>query len=107
MGLRFFLIFVPKGIPAWLLPMLVIIEILSYVLRPLSLAIRLFANMLAGHILLHIIAGASIFLSSQWILLIVLPIIFVILIFFLENFINFLQAYIFIVLLAIYLRDFL
>lgn len=105
LGLKFFLIFVPKGIPMWLLPMLVLIEILSYILRPLSLAIRLFANMLAGHILLHIIAASAIYLSSQWLLLILLPVVFVILIFFLEIFISFLQAYIFTILLAIYLRD--
>eukprot|EP01110_Echinostelium_bisporum_P005560 TRINITY_DN235_c0_g1_i10.p1 TRINITY_DN235_c0_g1~~TRINITY_DN235_c0_g1_i10.p1 ORF type:complete len:246 (+),score=-32.29 TRINITY_DN235_c0_g1_i10:1630-2367(+) len=105
LGLKFFLIFVPKGIPMWLLPMLVLIEVLSYILRPLSLAIRLFANMLAGHILLHIIAASAVFLSSQWFLLVLLPVVFVILIFFLEIFISFLQAYIFTILLAIYLRD--
>ena len=55
---NFLRIFIPRGIPSWLLPLLVIIEILSFIIRPFSLAIRLFANLLAGHILLYILSTA-------------------------------------------------
>ncbi|MCA8895074.1 MAG: F0F1 ATP synthase subunit A, partial [Amphiplicatus sp.] len=49
--------FVPSGVPLWLLPLIVLIEFVSFLSRPLSLAIRLFANMLAGHIILKVFAG--------------------------------------------------
>lgn len=104
LGLKFFNIFVPSGIPMWLLPLLVLIEILSFLIRPLSLAIRLFANMLAGHILLYIISSGTIALSSI-LLISVLPIICIIAFFILEIGICFLQAYVFTILLCIYLKD--
>ena len=62
--LHFFEFFVPQGISKVLLPFLVLIEVISYLIRPLSLSIRLFANMLAGHTLLHIIASFIFFLSQ-------------------------------------------
>src|SRR5215213_418331 len=56
-GTHFFGLFVPSGVPAWLLPLMVAIEVISFISRPISLSVRLFANMLAGHIALKIFAG--------------------------------------------------
>ena len=103
--LKFFKIFLPSGIPAWLAPLLVLIEILSFLLRPLSLAIRLFANMLAGHILLFIIASAFFVAMNFFFLFAITPVIFVVAFFLLEIGIAFLQAYVFTILLCIYLSD--
>jgi F-type H+-transporting ATPase subunit a len=103
--LQFFLIFLPRGIPNWLMPLLVVIEILSFLIRPLSLAIRLFANMLAGHILLYIIGSATIVLARSSLLLGLLPFSFILAFFVLEVGIAFLQAYVFAILLCIYLSD--
>jgi F-type H+-transporting ATPase subunit a len=102
---KFLFIFFPKNIPLWLMPLLVLVEILSFFLRPLSLAIRLFANMLAGHILLHIVAASVLFLLNKFFFLFLLPFIFVTFIYVLEIGICFLQAYIFTILLCIYLHD--
>jgi F-type H+-transporting ATPase subunit a len=104
-GLRFFHLFLPSGIPLWLRPLLILIEIISFTLRPFSLAIRLFANMLAGHILLYIISSAVIFLSSVSFLLSTLPFLFVLIFMILEIGIAFLQAYVFAILICIYLHD--
>ncbi|KAM9967926.1 hypothetical protein ACTFIW_000847 [Dictyostelium discoideum] len=82
-GIKFLKMFVPSGIEPWLLPLLVFIEIMSYVLRPISLAVRLFANMLAGHLLIHIIGVAAIYLM-QFYLIGILPWICVIAFMFLE-----------------------
>jgi len=100
--------FVKQFIPATtgpIVPLLIVIEIFSYCIRPLSLSIRLFANMLAGHTLLHIIAGfaVSLFqLDTLLGLLMMLPIIAVCV---LEFGIAFLQAYVFVVLISIYLKE--
>ena len=56
-GLKYFSIFVPSGVPAVLLPLITIIEIISYLSRPVSLAVRLFANMMAGHTMLKVFGG--------------------------------------------------
>jgi ATP synthase subunit 6 len=104
-GVSFLKLFVPSGIPIWLLPLLVVIEIMSYSLRPLSLAIRLFANMLAGHVLLHIIAGAALVALNKNILLALAPWLFITAFMVLELGIAFLQAYVFSILLCIYLHD--
>jgi F-type H+-transporting ATPase subunit a len=104
-GISFLKIFVPSGIPNWLLPLLVLIEIMSFFLRPLSLSIRLFANMLAGHVLLHIIAGAVLVALAKNILISFVPWLFIIIFLILEIGIAFLQAYVFSILLCIYLHD--
>jgi ATP synthase subunit 6 len=101
----FIYLFVPKNMPMWLLPLLTVVETLSFFLRPVSLGIRLFANMLAGHILLHILAGAAWFLANITIILIIPALIIVSAIGVLELGISFLQAYIYTILLAIYLKD--
>ena len=106
-GLHFFSLFVPSGIPkAMILPM-VVIEFFSFIIRPLSLSIRLFANMLAGHILLQVFAGmVASLLAAGWLAgLSVLPLIANVAITGFEFFVAFLQAYIYAVLASVYLRD--
>ena len=65
-GLHFFSLFVPGGVPAWLLPVIVPIEVISFLSRPISLSVRLFANMLAGHITLKVFAGLSVKPDTRW-----------------------------------------
>ena len=101
-------LFLPAGAPLQLAPLLVAIEIVSYSFRVISLALRLFANMMSGHCLLKILAGfAWTMLGSGGILTIIhiLPLIVIFTIIGLELSIAFLQAYVFTVLLCIYLND--
>jgi len=100
-GFRFLSFFVPHGVPFVLLIILVPIEVLSYCIRPFTLAIRLFANMMAGHTMLAIFAG---FVLSMGIFGI-LPLGVDVLLFFLEVLVAVLQAYVFAILAALYLRD--
>ncbi len=108
-GLHFFKLFVPKGVPVYILPMIVAIEILSFISRPISHSVRLFANMLAGHITLQVFAGFIILLGTGlgaigW-LGGVLPFVMVVILFALETLVAFLQAYVFAILTCIYLND--
>jgi F-type H+-transporting ATPase subunit a len=108
-GWRFFRIFVPSGIPIYILPLVVAIEILSFLTRPLSHSVRLFANMLAGHITLKVFAGFIVLLGTSlgtvgWIGG-VLPLALMIAIYALEILVAFLQAYVFAILTCIYLND--
>ncbi len=100
-GWHFVRLFVPAGVPVVLLVLLVPIELLSYCIRPFTLAIRLFANMLAGHTMLAIFAGfaASVPLFG------ILPVGVDVLIYFLEILVAALQAYVFAILTCLYLRD--
>jgi F-type H+-transporting ATPase subunit a len=106
-GLGFFGLFVPSGVPAALLPILVPIEIISFISRPISLSVRLFANMLAGHIALKIFAGfVGLLLSAGvWGLLAPLPLALTVALTALEVLVAVLQAYVFAVLTCIYLND--
>jgi F-type H+-transporting ATPase subunit a len=107
-GLHFFNLFVPKGVPKAILPAIVVIEVLSFLSRPVSHSVRLFANMLAGHITLQVFAGFIIMLGSAGILGILgatLPFIMVVLLTALELLVAFLQAYVFAILTCIYLND--
>jgi F-type H+-transporting ATPase subunit a len=106
-GLRFFSMFVPPGAPKAMLPFLVLIELMSFLVRPFSLSIRLFANMLAGHILLQVFAGMTVsLLAAGWLAgLSILPIVANIAITAFEFFVAFLQAYIYAILSSVYLRD--
>ena len=107
-GLHFFNLFVPKGVPKAILPAIVIIEVLSFLSRPVSHSVRLFANMLAGHITLQVFAGFIIMLAGAGILGwfgAVLPFIMVVLLTALELLVAFLQAYVFAILTCIYLND--
>jgi len=101
-GLHFFTYFVPKGAPIALIPVMIPIEILSYFIRPLSLSVRLFANMVAGHVMLTVVGGFVFALGiwAGWI-----PLAFVTVLFGLELLIACLQAYVFTILTCIYLHD--
>ena len=107
-GFHFFSLFLPGGAPLALAPLLIPIELVSYSFRVVSLALRLFANMMSGHCLLKILAGfAWTMLSAGGILSVVhlLPLVVIFAIVGLELSIAFLQAYVFSVLLCIYLND--
>lgn len=104
-GIYFLQLFVPSGVPVVILPLMVCIEIMSYCIRPVSLSVRLFANMLAGHTLLHIVAGFGVNLLKVNFIFGLLPIVLLLAITTLEFGIAFLQAYVFVILLSIYLKD--
>lgn len=108
-GFHFFSLFVPTGVPGWLLPMVVLIEFISFLSRPITLSVRLFANMVAGHVLLKVIAGFCVmFLAAGTGLAyvgIIAPVFMNILMIGFEVFIAFIQAYVFAVLTCIYLKD--
>lgn len=107
-GLHFFHLFVPSGVPVALLPIIVIIEVISYLTRPLSLGVRLFANMFAGHTLLNIISFFTwnILISGGiFSILGLIPVALIVALISLEYVICFLQAYVFTVLVASYLND--
>lgn len=105
-GVKFVKLFIPSGAPVLLLVLLVPIEIISYVARCFSLAIRLFANMMSGHTLLNILSGFVIKIGgSGYLLLALAPFAVVMAVTVLEVGIAFLQAYVFLVLVCIYLKD--
>jgi F-type H+-transporting ATPase subunit a len=107
-GLGFFKLFVPPGVPGMLLPLVVTIEIISFLSRPISLSVRLFANMLAGHITLKVFAGFVASLTAFGALGIggaILPLIMTVALTGLEFLVAFLQAYVFAVLTCMYLND--
>lgn len=106
-GTHFFKLFVPSGVPGWLLPLLVSIEVVSFVSRPISLSVRLFANMLAGHIALKIFAGfvPTLFAAGIWSILSPLPLALTVAVTALELLVAVLQAYVFATLTSIYLND--
>ncbi|MFL6816963.1 MAG: F0F1 ATP synthase subunit A [Bradyrhizobium sp.] len=107
-GLKFFKLFVPSGVPIYILPLVVFIEVISFFLKPVSHSVRLFANMLAGHIALKVFAsfvgmlGAIGFIG--W-LGAVLPLGLTVALTALEILVAFLQAYVFTILTCIYLND--
>ena len=108
-GLHFFNLFVPKGIPIYILPLVVFIEVLSFFLKPVSHSVRLFANMLAGHIALKVFAGFVAMLGVSlgtigWIGG-VMPLALTVALTALELLVAFLQAYVFAILTCIYLND--
>jgi F-type H+-transporting ATPase subunit a len=101
-GLHFFSLFLPKGLPWFLAPLIVTIEVISYLSRPISLSVRLFANMVAGHTMLKVFAGFSVMLG---IILGILPMVVNVALYGLEILIAFIQAYVFAILTCIYLKD--
>jgi F-type H+-transporting ATPase subunit a len=108
-GFHFFNLFVPKGVPIYILPLIVFIEILSFISRPISHSVRLFANMLAGHITLQVFASFIILMGSAMGLVGwaggVLPFAMIVVLIALETLVAFLQAYVFAILTCIYLND--
>mgnify|MGYP003387143810 CR=1 FL=1 len=103
--LSFLNLFLPKGIPSALIPILVVVEIISYTSRALSLSIRLFANLMSGHTLLHILAFFSSKLFKVKYLVGLLSFLLILAIVVLEFCIAILQAYVFTILICIYLND--
>lgn len=110
-GLHFFHLLLPPGVPGFLAPVMVVVEFISYMARPVSLSVRLFANMLAGHILLKVFAGFVVSLGALEALsgfgyvVGVLPLAMIVALTALEFFVALLQAYIFALLACIYLHD--
>jgi F-type H+-transporting ATPase subunit a len=100
-GFRFFSFFLPHGTPWFVAPLLVPIEILSYFTRPVSLSLRLFANMTAGHTLLKVFGGFIVAMGVAGII----PAAAVVALTGLELVVAFLQAYVFAILSCIYLND--
>jgi len=101
-GFGYLRLFVPKGVPVVLLPLITVIEIISYLSRPVSLSVRLFANMMAGHTMLKVFGGfvVSLGILGGW-----LPLGFSVALTGLEILVAFLQAYVFAILTCIYLND--
>ncbi len=108
-GFRFFKFFVPEGVPVWLLPLLVPIEIISYLSRPVSLSVRLFANMTAGHVMWEVFAGFMLLLTASFgifgIIASIVPLGLNIALVALELLVAGLQAYVFAILTCLYLHD--
>jgi F-type H+-transporting ATPase subunit a len=107
-GLRFFKLFVPSGVPIYILPFVVAIEVLSFLSRPISHSVRLFANMLAGHITLKVFGGFVTMIAgigiAGWFGA-ALPLVMIVILTALEMLVAFLQAYVFAILTCIYLND--
>jgi F-type H+-transporting ATPase subunit a len=107
-GFKFFKLFVPAGVPGYVLPIVVPIEVVSFLSRPISLSVRLFANILAGHITLKVFAGFIYSLGSLGVLGFLgasLPLIMTVAITALEFLVAALQAYVFAVLTSMYIND--
>jgi F-type H+-transporting ATPase subunit a len=107
-GLHFFGLFVPRGVPIYILPLIVFIEVLSFLSRPISHSVRLFANMLAGHITLKVFAGFVTMLGGLGILGWIgatLPLALTVALTALELLVAFHQAYVFTILTCIYIND--
>jgi len=109
-GIKFFTLFAPAGTPSWMLPVIVPLELISFFARPFTLAVRLTANMLAGHVLLKVFAGFAILLLGALgveggLLASTMPAAMLIAVTALELFVALLQAYIFTILTCVYLND--
>ena len=107
-GLHFLGLFVPSGVPAPVIPLVSAIEVISFLSRPISLSVRLFANMLAGHITLKVFAGFVVSLASLGAIGIggaIVPLLMTVALTALEFLVAFLQAYVFTILTCMYLND--
>lgn len=101
-GFHFISLFVPKGLPIFILPLVFMIELISYLSRPLSLSVRLFANMMAGHTMIKIFAGFCVSLGA---VAGVLPMLLNVALIGFEVLVAFIQAYVFAILTCVYLKD--
>ena len=107
-GVRFFSLFVPSGCPLGLVPLLVLIEFVSYLSRNVSLGLRLAANVLAGHLMLHVLAGLTYNIMASGLIyffIALLPLSFIIAFSALELGIAFIQSQVFVVLTCSYIKD--
>jgi F-type H+-transporting ATPase subunit a len=100
--LGFIHMFLPSGVPAWMAPVIFAIELFSFLIRPVTLSVRLFANMVAGHVLLKVVAG---FIISLGAIFGTLPFLFSVIMTGFELFVAVLQAYIFAILVCAYLSE--
>jgi len=107
-GLKFFSMFVPSGVPWWILPIIIPIELISFFVRPITLSVRLFANMMAGHLMLKIIMGFSVAAAGTGglgVALGFLPTIAGLGLLMFELLVALIQAYVFAILSCVYLKD--
>lgn len=108
-GLHFFDLFNPPGVPLLLKPLIIPIEVISYFVRPVTLSVRLFANMMAGHLVLKVFAGFSVAMAAAFglsgIAFGAVPALFNVVLFALELLVALLQAYVFAILTCIYFKD--
>jgi F-type H+-transporting ATPase subunit a len=107
-GLHFLQLFCPPGVPLWIAPLIIPIEIISYISRPITLSLRLFINMLAGHLMVKVIAGFSVMMVGAGLVGVfgsLGTMMFNVLLIGFEVFVAVVQAYVFALLACIYLRD--
>ena len=107
-GFHFFSFFIPSGAPKALLPLIFVIEVISYFIRPVSLSVRLFANMLAGHTMLKVFGGLAVMIAGAGGVFVagsILPLVAIIGLTGLEVLVACLQAYVFTILTCMYLND--
>jgi F-type H+-transporting ATPase subunit a len=108
-GLHFLKLFAPSGVPIFILPMIVVIEIMSFLARPISHSLRLFANILAGHVTLNLVGSFAAMMIAAFGVVgwfgALLPLVFAVALFALELLVALLQAYVFAILTCIYLND--
>jgi F-type H+-transporting ATPase subunit a len=106
-GLHFLKLFAPSGVSIFLAPFLILIEIISFLSRPISLSVRLFANMLAGHITLKVMGGfvAALLGAGAYAVISPLPLLMVVILTAFELLVALLQAYVFAILTCVYLND--
>lgn len=108
-GMHFFSFFMPHGAPVWLAPILIPIEVISYFMRPVSLSIRLFANMMAGHTMLKVFAGFTVLMGASLgglgFAIGLLPLALNVALTGFEILVALLQAYVFSILTCLYIRD--
>jgi F-type H+-transporting ATPase subunit a len=100
--LGFIHMFLPSGVPGWMAPAIFLIELFSFLIRPITLSVRLFANMVAGHVLLKVVAG---FVITMGLAFGFMPLLFNVILTGFELFVAVLQAYIFTVLVCAYLGE--
>lgn len=107
-GFKFLSLFLPPGVPWWLVPFIVPLELVSFFVRPLTHSVRLFANMMAGHLILKIVIGFSITAASaggMWFVLGIFPALFNVVMMMFELLVAGIQAYVFAILACVYLKD--
>ncbi len=107
-GIKFFGLFLPAGLPWWLVPFVLPLELISFFVRPITHSVRLFANMMAGHMILKIVIGFAITAASAgglWVLLGIMPVLFNVVMMLFELLVAGIQAYVFAILACVYLKD--
>lgn len=100
-GLHFLSLFLPQGTPIYIAPIMIVIELFSFLSRPISLSVRLAGNMIAGHVLLKVLAGFVVMMGVWGFL----PLPFMVIMVGFEIFVAILQAYLFTILTCVYLND--